>query len=134
MDDRHFSYITKLRQKKKPLVFSIPSPTPNPAHSLALTTGWGEIFFHFSFVPNMFPSSFQWVPFMFPMCSPRVFLIAPRFNPICFAQSPHLPTYIGGPKGVVPHLSMESSILGNLRSFNFFCDGPIKLAHCKKIK
>jgi hypothetical protein len=41
----------------------------------------GRIFFHFSFVPNMFPSSSQWVPIKFPMCSPRG---VP--NPICFAQ------------------------------------------------
>jgi hypothetical protein len=46
------------------------------------------------------------------MCSPRVFPIAPRFNPICFAQSPPLLTYIGGPKPEALHLSMESSILG----------------------
>ncbi len=31
----------------------------------------------------------------FSMCSPRVFPIAPRFNPICFTQSPPLLTYIG---------------------------------------
>ncbi len=42
-------------------------------------------------VPNMFHR--------FPMCSPMVFPIAPHFNPICFAQSPPLLTYIGGPKG-----------------------------------
>jgi hypothetical protein len=45
------------------------------------------------------------VPYGFPVgsqcsqCVPqRVFPIAPRFNPICFAQSPLLLTYIGGPK------------------------------------
>jgi hypothetical protein len=32
------------------------------------------------------------------MCSLRVFQVAPRFNPICFVQSPPLLTYIGGPK------------------------------------
>ncbi len=63
-------------------------------------------------VPNMFP--------MFSMCSPRVLLRAPRFNPLCFAQSPPLLTYIGGPNGEALHLSMESSILGSLHSFNFF--------------
>jgi hypothetical protein len=41
--------------------------------------------FSFFFVPKMFPR--------FSMCSPRVFLIAPHFNPICFAQSPSLLTY-----------------------------------------
>jgi hypothetical protein len=42
----------------------------------------------------MFPSSSQWVPTKFPLCSSRVFPIAPCFNPICFAQSPPLLTYI----------------------------------------
>jgi hypothetical protein len=40
--------------------------------------------------------------------------------PICFAQSPPLFTYIGGPKGEALHLSIESSIFGSLHSFNFF--------------
>jgi hypothetical protein len=40
----------------------------------------------------MFSSSSQ-------MSFPRVFPKAPRFNPICFAQSPPLLTYIGEPKG-----------------------------------
>jgi hypothetical protein len=35
---------------------------------------------------------------MFPTCSPKVFPIIPHSNPICFAQSPPLQTYIGGPK------------------------------------
>ncbi len=37
---------------------------------------WGDFFFSFSFVPNMFPSSSQWVPITFPKCSfqvPNVF-------------------------------------------------------------
>ncbi len=51
---------------------------------------------------------------------PSVFPIAPRFNPMCFARSPPLLTYIGGPKGEALHLSVESSILGSLHSFNFF--------------
>jgi hypothetical protein len=33
------------------------------------------------------------------MCSPRVFLIAPGFNPICYAESPPLFTYRAQPKG-----------------------------------
>ncbi len=59
---------------------------------------------------------------MFAICSPpRVFPIAPCFNLICFAQSPPLLTYVvGGPKGEALHLSIESSILGSLHSFNFF--------------
>ncbi len=62
-------------------------------------------------VPNMFPR--------FLMCSSMVLPIAPRFNPLCFSQSPPLLTYIGVPKGEVLHLSIESSILGSLHSFNF---------------
>ncbi len=71
----------------------------------------------------MFLSSSHQVPHMsprFPMRSPRVFPIAPCFNPICFAQSPLLLTYIGGQKGEAFHLSRESLILGSLHSFNFF--------------
>jgi len=57
--------------------------------------------------------SSQWIPIRFAICSPRVFPIAPHFNPICFA-------HIGGPKGESLHLSIESSILVSLNSFNFF--------------
>jgi len=55
------------------------------------------------------------------MCSLRVFPIAPPFNSICFAQSPPILTYIGvgGPKGEALHLSIESSILRSVHSFNF---------------
>jgi hypothetical protein len=49
-----------------------------------------------------------------------VFPITPCFNPICFAQSPPLLTYIGGSKGEAFHLSIESLIFGSLHSFNFF--------------
>jgi hypothetical protein len=39
------------------------------------------------------------------------------------------------PKGQALHLSMESSILGSLHSFNIvFRNGPIRLAYCKKSK
>ncbi len=37
--------------------------------SFKFWAGWVEDFFHFSFVPKMFPSSFQWVPTRFPICS-----------------------------------------------------------------
>jgi hypothetical protein len=50
------------------------------------------------------------VPTMFSMCSSRVFPGAIHFNPICFAQSPSLLSYIGGPKGETPSISVESSI------------------------
>jgi len=57
----------------------------------------------------------------------RVFPIEPRFNPICFAQSPPLLTYIDGPKGKAFHLSIESPTLERLPNSNifFFCDGLI---------
>jgi hypothetical protein len=77
--------------------------------------GGGRIFFNFP----LFPTCSLQVPIRFPMCSPRVFPIAPHFNPICFAQSSPLLTYIGGPKGEALHLYIESSILGGLHSFNF---------------
>jgi len=80
------------------------------------------IFFLFSFGGgggggffSFFLCSLQ-VPNMFP----RVFAMVPGFNPICFAQSPPLLTYLGGPKGEALCLSIESSILGSLHSFNFF--------------
>ncbi len=66
--------------------------------------GVGEDFFHFSFVPSMFPSNAQGVP-KFPMCSPMVFQVAPCFNPIYFAQSLTLLTYMSGLKGETLHLS-----------------------------
>jgi hypothetical protein len=44
------------------------------------------------------------------------------------------PAYIGGSKEEAFQLSIESFILGSLHSFNFFCNGPIKLAHRKKKK
>ncbi len=46
-----------------------------------------------------------------------------QINPICFAQSPPLLTYIGEPKGEALHLSTESSIFVSFHSFNFFCRG-----------
>jgi hypothetical protein len=48
----------------------------------------------------------------------KLFPIAPRFNPIRFARSLPLLTSTGGPKGEALHLSLESSILGSLHSFN----------------
>jgi hypothetical protein len=78
----------------------------------------------------------QLVLFKFPMCSTKGLSIAPRFNPIYFAQSPPLLTYLGGPKGEALHLSIKYCILGSLYSFNFyfFCNGPIKLVHSKNKK
>jgi hypothetical protein len=75
-------------------------------------------------VANGFQSGSQYVPKV-----PHVFPIAPRLNHICFAQSPPLLTYIGGPKEEAIHLSIESSILGEPPYFQiYFCNGPIKLA------
>jgi hypothetical protein len=94
--------------------------------------GWLRIFFYFLLVPNMFASSSHQVLNMFfrlPICSPRVFPIAPRFHPICFAQSLPLLTYIHGPKEEALHLSIKFSKVST-----FFLRGPIKLARCKKKK
>ncbi len=93
--------------------------------------GEGEEFFHFFFVPNMFPSSSQRVLNMFlrfSMCSPRVFPIAPCLNPIC------LPKVLPFPKGEALHLSIESSILESLHSFNFFWCGANKIGSLQKKK
>jgi hypothetical protein len=88
--------------------------------------GWGGGVFSFFLCS-------QHVSFKFPMCSPRVFPIAPRLNPLCFAQSPLPFTYIGGPKGEVLHLSIESSILGGGSIVSIsFCYGPIKITRSKK--
>ncbi len=63
---------------------------------------------------------------------PKVFPIATCFNPICFAQSPPLFTYIGGLKGEALHLSIESSILGSFHSFNFFLLWANQMVHFQK--
>jgi hypothetical protein len=83
------------------------------------------------YIPTSDTYPLKHVPFKF---SPRVFPIAPHFNPTCLAQSPPLHTYLGEPKGEALHLSIVSSILGTSMVSTFFCDGPIKLAHCKKTK
>jgi len=88
--------------------------------------GGGRIFFLFTFVPNMFLSSSHQVPNVFPL--------APRFNPICFAQSPPLLTYIGGQKGEALHLSRESLFLGSLHSFNFFLRWANQIGSLRKKK
>jgi len=70
-------------------------------------------------VPNGFPSGSQYIP-KFPLFSSRVFPIAPGFNPMCFAESSLLHTYVGGPKGEALYLSKESSTFGSTHSFKFF--------------
>jgi hypothetical protein len=69
--------------------------------------------FFIFFIFPLFPTCSLYVPFKFSTGSlkfPRVFPIAPCFNPMCFAQSPPLLAYIAGPKGEALHLSIESSI------------------------
>jgi hypothetical protein len=75
----------------------------------------------------MFPSSSQCVP-------RRVFPIAPSFNPICFAQSPILLTYIGGPKEEALYRSTKFSIMGSLHSFNFFLQWANQIGSLQKNK
>jgi hypothetical protein len=74
------------------------------------------------------------VPFKFPMCSPKVFPTTPPLNPLCFAQSAPLHTYIGGPKGEALHLSIGSSILGSLYSFNGFLQWAYEIGSLQKKK
>ncbi len=74
----------------------------------------------------------QYVLNGFPMCSPRVFPIAPHFNPTCFAQSPPLLTYVGGPKGGGTPACKESSILGSLHSFNVVLQWANQIGSIKK--
>jgi len=82
-------------------------PKPNGKAHHALKVLW--FFSLFSLFPT---GSFQVFNMFsrFSMCSTRVFPIAPLFNPICFAQSPPILTYIAGPKGQALHFSIESSI------------------------
>ncbi len=52
----------------------------------------------------------------------------------CRAQQ-HVQEDKKSPRGEALHLSIKSSILGSLYSFNiFFRNGPIKLAYCQKEK
>jgi hypothetical protein len=80
----------------------------------------GAFFFHFTFVPNMFPLCYLQVPSEFPsgsqssQCVPKGVPNSFSLYPICFAQSPPLLTYIAGPKGEALHPSIESFILGEL--------------------
>ncbi len=86
--------------------------TKTNSHQYAQFEGWGGEMegvncFHCFFlcsqhVPFKFPMGSHQVLNVFskfPMCSSRVFPIAPFFNPICFAQSPPLLTYIVWAKG-----------------------------------
>jgi hypothetical protein len=90
--------------------------------------GGGDGFFSFflcsQHVPFKFPMGSHQVLNMFPrfpMCSPRVFPIAPPFNPICFARSPPLLTYIAGGQKVSQFiLPLNLLYLGSFHNFNFF--------------
>jgi hypothetical protein len=95
--------------------------TPSALLYFLLSFGFGVRGGFFSFflcsqhVPLKFSMGSHQVPNMFlrfSMCSPRVFSIAPHFNPICFAASPPLLIYIGWPKGEALHLSIDSFIFG----------------------
>jgi hypothetical protein len=86
--------------------------------SFGVWGGGGEDFFSF-FLCSLY------VPFKFPMGSHQVLDMFPKFpivfpkdvpnstslqSHICFAQSPPLLTYIGGPKEDTLHLQIECSI------------------------
>jgi hypothetical protein len=95
---------------------------------------WGGRTF---FISPLFPTCSLQVPnkfTRFSTCSPRVFPITPRINPICFAQSPPLLTYIAWPKEKSLHLSIESSILRSFRSVNFFLQWANQISSLLKNK
>jgi len=71
-----------------------------------------DFFKIFPFVPNRFSSGSQSVPHG---CSQSHLALIPYVLPKVL---PPLLTYIGGPKGEALHISIESSILGSLHSFN----------------
>ncbi len=93
-----------------------------PTFFFILLEGWGLWGKDFSFLWGVLMCSHvvpQWV-----------FPIAPNFKPICFAQSPPLLTYIGGPNGRTLWFSnIESFNLGGLHTSNFFSDGQILLTY-----
>ncbi len=84
-------------------------------------------------VPNGFPSGSNMLP-RFPMCSLRVFPIAPRFNPICFDQSPPLLTYIAGPKREILHVPTESFSLRSIYGSNFLMQWANQIGLLEKKK
>jgi hypothetical protein len=109
--------------------------------------GFWELFF----VLNVFPSSSQWVLNIFPkfsMCSSMVFPSSQwvpqhvpnstSLSPICFAQHCSLETYVSGSTLGLRclHVWSEYLYIGVVLKaleffiFYFFCDGPIKEAHC----
>jgi hypothetical protein len=92
------------------------------------------IFFLFSFGGGGGFFSFFLCSLQVPNVFPRVFAMVPGFNPICFAQSPPLLTYVGGPKGEALCLSIESSILGSIHSFNFFLRWANQIGSLQKKK
>jgi hypothetical protein len=79
---------------------------------------------HSNQVLNMFPK--------FPMCSTRVFPLAPCFNPICFAQSPPLFTYIAGLKGEALHRMFY--VLGASLVWTFFLQWTNQIDSLQKRK
>ncbi len=95
----------------------------------------GFFFFFFflkSLVPIKFPIcslSSQCVP---QGCSKQHLALIPYVLP---KVMPPLLTYMAGPKGKALQISIESSIMGGASIVTtFFCDGPIKITHCKKTK
>ncbi len=62
---------------------------------LSFGWGWQRIFFHFSFVPNMFLSSSQWVPIRLPICSQ---------GSQCVPNSTSLESHMFCPKSSPSHL------------------------------
>jgi hypothetical protein len=64
---------------------------------------------------------------------PKIYPIATHFYHTCFAQSSHIFTFIGGPKGTTSSSNINF-YFEKTPIVLFCCDGPIKMAHCKKEK
>ncbi len=95
--------------------------------------GWGKIFFHFSWLPNVFAlCSFQ-VPNGFPIFSPTFFSYLLTF--ICLGKWCPPFTYMGGQKGRNCTVQNRVFCFGESPLFYFFwSDGPVKLTRCPKKK
>jgi hypothetical protein len=64
---------------------------------------------------------------------PKLFPTTTHVYHICFAQSSHIFTFIGGPKATTQSSNINF-YFEKTPMVLFCCDGRIKMAHCKKEK
>ncbi len=120
MDSQSGQVITKLAIYSLILIANGKAqPCPQGALPFFFLNLGGHDFFHFSLVPNVSPT-----------CSPQqlTFILQALPNVVLLSL-----IQVGQRRGTL-YFKIEPSILGSLHSFIFLCDGPIKLAHCKKKK